>query len=380
MSCMLNRFRLPALVAALTVAGLLAGCGADLPTPAPSALPDGSPEAGELDPAGITWLALRPREVNDAPVELELALVRGDGSVAWHDRVAVDGAAPAAGIGVLAGPARTGRVAIGAHAEGGTMTRIRIVEPTGATDETTVNGTVLSGAMAPDGSELYLVVSGRELTIERMELDGQGAQSTLAAMPPVRQPELVSGLDLLRVTPDGRRLVAEVCGRLGTCWWRVIDLESGAEADLRPDGAGPMVDLSNDTLLARTSDCAAGPCPFVLVDLDTAVARPWDPGAHNAALGVAEDGSTVLLIDSGGLGAGTGPISTIHPPGMEQRVLHAGDDPDAPLGLARAGQGEWAPPGWIVAAPPGTNVGETRGPTLIRLRDGLVVQLPPPAD
>lgn len=380
MSFVLDGSRAHGLGAALTVVVLVAACAGDGVAPDASTPGAASPEAGEIDPAGLTWLRARSREAFDAPVELELSLVRGDGSVAWIDRVPVDGQAPASGIGVLAGPARSGRIAVGAHDSGGVATRIRIVDRSGAIREVNVNGTVLSGAIAPDGSELYLVVSGRDLVIERLELDEGGAISPLGAMPPVRQPELMSGLDLLQVTPDGRLLITEVCTRLGACWWHVTDLESGDQRALRPADAGPMVDLSNDTLLARSADCTAGPCPFVLVDLHTGVARGWDPQAHNAALAIREDGSTGFLIDGGGLGAGTGPISMVDPTSMERRVLHAGDGPDAALGLARQGQGEWAPTGWIVAAPPGMNVGETGGPTLIRLRDGFVLELPPPAE
>lgn len=320
-------------------------------------------------------MALRSVEQEDVLVGLDLTLVRGDGHVAWRDRVSVDSEAPAAGIGVLAGPARSGRIAVGSHVDG--ETRILIVDADGATRELSVGGTVLSGTLAPDGSELFVVLLAGELTIERLDLDGDGMPSTLAAMPRVGQPELTSGLDLLWVTPDGRRLVTEVCADLGSCWWQIIDLESAEVTELHPDGAGQMIDLSSDMLLAAATDCAAGPCPFVLVDLDTGAVRPWDPGTHNAALALAEDGTTVLLIDGGGLGASVGPITAVDPTSMEERLLHAGDA-DAPLGLARAGQGEWAPAGWAVAVPPGTNVGEMGGPTLIRLRDGFVLRLPAP--
>ena len=355
---------------------IVAGCGAGSATPQPSPLPAASVAPGDLDPGRLTWLALRSVEEEDFLVALELTLVRGDGSVAWRDRVSVDPQAPAAGIGVLSGPSVTGRMAVGTHADGGT--RILIVDASGATRELAVDGIVLSGTIAPDGSELYLVVSGRELTIERLDLDGHGTQSTLASMPPVRLPDLTSGLDLLRVTPDGRRLVTEVCTEPGSCWWQMIDLASAEVTELDPDGAGQMIDLSNDTLLAAVTDCDAGPCPFVLVDLDTGAARQWDPDAHNAALAIAENGSTMLLTDGGGLGAGSGPITVIDPTSMDERVLHAGDG-DPALGLARFGQGEWAPHGWMVAAPPGANVGEMGGPTLIRLRDGFVLRLPAPA-
>jgi hypothetical protein len=355
---------------------IVAGCSTEPVARQPSPVPAASVAPGELDPGGLTWLALQSVEEEDLLVGLELALVRGDGSVAWRDRVSVDTQAPAAGIGVLAGPARTGRIAVGTHVAGGT--RILIVDVSGATRTLVVSGSVLSGVLAPDGSELYLVVSGPELTIERLDLDGDGTQSTLAPMPPIRQPELNSGIDLLWVTPDGRRLVTEVCTDFGSCWWQIIDLESAETMELHPDGAGQITDLSNDTLLAAAADCDVGPCPFVLVDLDSGAVRPWDPGAHNAALAIAEDGSTILLTDGGGLGAGSGPITAIDPTSMEERVLHA-RDPDAALGLARAGQGEWAPPGWVVAAPPGLNVGEGGGPTLIRLKDGFVLRLPAPA-
>lgn len=365
------------LIVGVLLIALGAGCAGEpaarqgSPAPAPSAAAD------ELDPRALTWLALRTvEEEEDFLVGLELSLVRGDGSVTWQGRVSVDTQAPAAGIGVLTGPARTGRIAVGTHADA--ETRILIVDADGATREVVVDGTVLSGTLAPDGSQLYLVVSGRELTIERLDLDGDGRQSTLAPMPPVRQPELTAGIDLLRVTPDGRRLVTEVCTDLGSCWWQIIELGSMDTMELHPEGAGPMAGLSNDTLLATATDCDAGPCPFVLVDLDGGAVRPWDPGVHNAALAIGEDGSTVLLTDEGGLGAGSGAIMATDPASMQMRVLHAGD-PDTPLGLARAGQGEWAPAGWMVAAPPGMNVGEVGGPTLIRLRDGFVLRLPAPA-
>lgn len=366
--------------ASVVVACLLVACGSPSASGVPSADVTAAPVAtdGEPDVAGLTWLAVRSLEEDDLLIGVELALVRGDGSVAWQERMPVNTRAPASGIGVLTGPAaRSGRFAVGTHVDGETV--IRIVDRDGAVREQRVAGTVLSGVIAPDGSELYLVVSARELTIERLELDGDGAQSTVAAMPPVRQPELMAGIDLLRMTPDGRRLVIEVCTGLGTCWWRIVDLESGAETAMRPDGAGPMVDLSNDTLLATATSCQAGPCPFVLIDLGTGAVQPWDPNRHSAALGILEDGGTVLISDGSGVGNGSGPIVVTDPTTLQERMIHDGTEPDGSLGIARAGQREWAPPGWMVAAPLGANIGEMGGPTLIRLRDGFVLRLPAPA-
>ena len=339
------------------------------PTPDPSFDPS--------DPSSLTWLALRSEEEDDFVIAVDVSLVRGDGGVVWQDRVPVDPQAPASGIGVLAGPAPTGRTVIGRHVGGDTL--LRVVDRDGTVREVEVRGLALSGVLAADGSALFAVVSDEAVTIERIKLEGDPAQSRLASMPSLPQHELMAGMDLLRITPDGRHLVIEVCTSAGECSWEMLDTGSGAKSVIRPDGAGPMIDVSNDTLLASDTTCVIGPCAFLLVDLADGTARGWDPARHNAALATREDGATVLLTDGSGVGEGFGPITVTDPATMEARVLHDGTGPSGFLGLARAGQREWAPPGWIVVAPPGTNLGEEGGgPVLIRLSDGFVLTLPPP--
>ena len=365
----------PAAVA-LVIVGVVAACAA----PSTShQTPAKATPASSFDPSdrsALTWLAMRSEEEDDFVIAVDVSLVRGDGAVVWRDRVSVDPQAPASGIGVLAGPARTGRIVVGRHVGGDTL--LRVVDRDGTVREVKVRGLALSGVLAADGSALFAVVSDEAVTIERIQLEGDPTQSGLASMPSVPQHKFMAGMDLLRLTPDGRRLVIEVCAGAGECSWEMFDTETGAKSVIRPDGAGPMIDLSNDTLLVSDTNCAVGPCPFLLVDLADATARPWDPGRHNAALTIREDGTTVLLSDGSGVGEGFGPITVTDPATMKSRVLHDGTEPDGFLGLARAGQREWAPPGWMVAAPPGTNLGEGGGPMLIRLSDGFVLALPEP--
>ena len=366
-----------AAAAAFAILGVVAACAAPSTsremtrhtTPAPSFDPS--------DPSALAWLALRSEKEDDFVIAVDVSLVRGDGGVVWQDRVPVEPQAVASGIGVLAGPARTGRIAVGRHVDGGTL--IRVVDRDGTVREVAMPGLALSGVLTPDGSALLAVVAGAAITIERLELEGEPTQSRLAPMPVVPEHELLAGMDFLRLTPDGRHLVIEICAGARVCWWQINDTETGAESAIRPDGAGPMIDLSNDTILASDTTCAVGPCAFLLVDLADGTARRWDPARHNVALATREDGATVLLSDGFGVGEGFGPITATDPATMKSRVLHDGTLPSGFLGLARAGQREWAPPGWIVAAPPGTNLGEMGGPVLIRLSDGFVLTLPPPA-
>lgn len=358
------------------VAALVGACAA------PSAIGEtpgqGTPASTieSLDTATITWLATRIDEESDSVVGLDVSLVRGDGAVVWQDRLPIDPVAPASGIGVLAGPARTGRIVVGRHVDGDSL--FRVVDRDGTVREVEVQGLALSGVLAADGSALFVVLDGEAPTIERFQLDGEPAQSTFASMPSVPQHELMAGMDLLRLTPDGRHLVIEICAGTGGCSWEIFDTETGAEWVIEPGGAGPTIDLSNDTLLVADIDCAVGPCPFLLVDLADGATRSWDPGSHNAALAIREDGMTALLSDGFGVGEGFGPITVTDPATMASRILHDGTMPNGFLGLARAGQREWAPSGWVVAAPPGTNLGETGGPVLIRLSDGFALTLPMP--
>jgi hypothetical protein len=361
----------------LAIVGVVAACAAPATTGETPRQTTPASSFDPSDPSTLTWLAMRSEEEDDVVITVDVSLVRGDGAVVWRDRLSVDSRAPAAGIGVLAGPARTGRIVVGRHAGGDTL--LRVVDRDGTVREVKLRGLALSGVLAADGSALFAVVSGEAVTIERIQLDGDPTQSGLASMPSVPQHELMTGMDLLRITPDGRRLVIEVCASAGECSWEVIDTGSGAKSVIRPDGAGSMIDLSNDTMLVSDTRCAVGPCPFLLVDLTEATARRWDPGRHNASLAIREDGTTVLLSDGSGVGEGFGPITVTDPVTMESRVLHDGTEPSGFLGLARAGQREWAPPGWMVAAPPGTNLGEVGGPVLIRLNDGFMVTLPQPS-
>ena len=83
-----------------------------------------APSFDPSDPSTLTWLAVRSEEEDDVAIAVDVSLVPGDGAVVWRDRVPVDPRAPASGIGVLAGPARTGRIVVGRHVGGDTMLRV----------------------------------------------------------------------------------------------------------------------------------------------------------------------------------------------------------------------------------------------------------------
>jgi hypothetical protein len=120
----------------------------------------------------------------------------------------------------------------------------------------------------------------------------------------------------------------------------------------------------------------------VLVDLVTSDTEEFDLGAHEARLALADDGRTVIVYDNQGV-PGSDPqltITAVDPQSGDERVLLQSDATGDALGLAREGQGSWAPPGWVVLAPPGLNVGEAGGPVLLRLSDGQIVRLPVPGD
>ena len=72
-------------------------------------------------------------------------------------------------------------------------------------------------------------------------------------------------------------------------------------------------------------------------------------------------------------------VVLVDPETFDERPLAAGDQAGAGLGLAREGQDDWAPSGWVVLVPPGSNLGEQGGPLLVNTDDGRVVQLAGPA-
>jgi hypothetical protein len=90
------------------------------------------------------------------------------------------------------------------------------------------------------------------------------------------------------------------------------------------------------------------------------------------------DGGAVLAYDTAGTGDDPIRISLVDPATFEERPLDPIGDPGAALGLAREGQDEWAPPGWLVLAGQGLNLGEQGGPVLVSVSDGRVVRLPAP--
>lgn len=370
--------RRPRLVAALIVL-VVTGCAAPAPS-ATASRPLESIDIGQpdpLQPATIVWLQGRGIEVNDITVAVRLTLGRGDGMVLWRDQIEVDPSLPGGGIGFASGP--SAGVFTYALVDAGGAT-VYVVSATDPEDRVvaTIEEPLVSGSIDPSGQWIYVAtrLGDDQLRISRLPANG-GEVEQLADLGPDIVP--TGGMlpqDLLRWTPDGTRLLIQACDATGGCWWQVLDEASGELTELRPAGAGTAVGVTNDTLLAIAARCAVGPCPFVLVDLATGGSRPFDPGAHEARTAISQDGHTVILYDNQGVGGGATVRITAYDPatGIERVVYES----DAGLGLAREGQGTWAPAGWFVVAPGGQNVGEGGiGPVIVRIADGLEVRLAP---
>jgi hypothetical protein len=367
-----SRHSRPRLAAAL-IALVVTGCGAPN---ASSSLDVGQPDP--LHPATIVWLAGEGLEVNDITVAVRLTLGRGDGTVLWRDQIELDPSLPSGGIGFVSGPA-AGAFTYALVDAGGA--RVHVVSATDLQDRVvaTIEEPLVSGSIDPSGHWIYVATrsAAEQLRISRLPANG-GEVEHLADLGPEFLPNgVTSPQDLLRWTPDGRRLLIQACDAAGGCWWQILDRGSGELTELRPAGAELAVGVTNDTLLAIAAQCAVGPCPFVLVDLATGESRPFDPHAHEARTAISQDGRTVILYDNQGVGGGGGTVRvTGYDPatGME-RVLY---ESEMGFGLAREGQGTWAPDGWFVVASGGQNVGEGGiGPVLIRIADGLEVRLAP---
>jgi hypothetical protein len=356
----------------LSIALSVAACGATVDR---SPGPTGRDAADDGFSADLAWLAVHEIEENDVTVAIDAELVRSDGSVVWNGKLALNPAVPG-GL-VVVGP-RDGVLAYGALVDGAMV--LRIVRSSDGSDQEIgrLPGTVVGAALDPRGDGLYLAVEGDDLRIVRVPFDGTEPQDLHRERINGR---LLLTWDRLHATPDGRRLVLDRC-LAESCSWLVLDTETGGTTTLEPDGAGMRVDLSNDTVLTTATSCVTGPCPFVLVDLVTSDTEEFDLGAHEARLALADDGRTVIVYDNQGV-PGSDPqltITAVDPQNGDERVLLQSDATGDGLGLAREGQGSWAPPGWVVLAPPGLNVGEAGGPVLLRLSDGQIVRLPVPGD
>lgn len=353
--------------AAACAAVLLSGCAG----------PDASPAASDaLGATDLVWMLGRSIETNDMTTGVDVSLVRGDGRVAWSTRLAVVPDLPGGGIAFLSGP-RAGRLAYGLVGEDGTVV-VRADAQTGAAAEiATLDRMVQAAALSPDGTILYLVIDAADPEIHRLPLEpGAGLEHVTPV--PAAPGFVITPFRGLQFTPDGEHLLLERCDAAGRCTWLDHALQSGETREIDAHGAGRLIDLSNDLLLTIAAECAAGPCPYLIVDRDSGHGIPWDPGAHNARLVVTLDGASVLAYDTAGTGGAAFRIGLADPITREARPLDPIRGLGAELGLAREGQDDWAPPGWLVLAPPGTNLGEQGGPVLVNVLDGRVVRLPAP--
>jgi len=368
---------------ALLVVGLtvLVGSGCSAPGPSGTALGSGelpgSPQSDPLQPSTIVWLAGQGIEVSDITVAVRLTLARGDGSVLWRDQIELDQTLPGGGIGFASRPS----AGVFAYAlTGATSATVHVVSATDPHDRVvaTITEPLLSGNIDPSGNWIYLATQPEAdlLRISRVSARGGEVEPVADLGPEFVPTAAMFPSDQLRWTPDGSRLLIQTCDARGGCWWEVLRAATNELMELRPVGAGTAVGVTNDTLLAHAAQCAVGPCPFVLVDLDSGEARLFDPGAHEARTALTEDGRTVILFDNQGVGGPAIVVRAYDPASGIEGVVY---ESDSGLGLAREGQGTFAPPGWFVVAGGGLNVGEGGiGPVLIRIADGLEVRLAAP--
>ena len=335
-------------------------------------------DSGDLQVADLVWVAARTIDENDIATGLEMQLVRGDGTVAWDTRLPLTAEA-GGGFAFMSGP-RSGRLAYGLRtADGGTTIVTADAHDGVAAEIATMTDPVHGGVIAPDGTAVYLLVEGNGQEVHRLDL-APGATAELVAVVPPADPELLTTpFSAVRVTPDGTRLIVERCGETGACRWTVVSLPVGEVREIEVDGAGRIIDLSDDHLLTAAAECVTGPCPYVIVDLEAATGVAWDPGAHTARLVSTPDGGALLAYDTGGTGDGTTRVVLVDLETFDERPLADASQPGAELGLAREGQDDWAPPGWVVLVPPGMNLGEQGGPVLVNALDGRVMQLAMPA-
>lgn len=356
---------------------MVSGCA----VPSRSAAP-GIAQADPLQPATIVWLQGNGVEVNDITVAVRLTLARGDGVVLWRNKIELDPSLPGSGIGFASGPSAGVFTYALVDVASATVHVVSAIEPEDRVIAT-IDETLVGGSIDPSGDWIYLatLTPDEHLRMSRLPASGGDVERVADLGPEFVATGGISSQDLMRWTPDGTRLLIQACDATGGCWWKVLAEASHELSEIRPAEAGTAVGVTNDTLLAVAADCAVGPCPFVLVDLATGDSRPFDPQAHEARTAISQDGHTVILYDNQGVG-GLGPIadpariSAFDPATGQQRVVYESADPDGQFGLAREGQGTWAPAGWFVVGPGGQNVGEGGiGPILVRIADGLVVRL-----
>lgn len=359
---------------------VLAASGCSAPGPSVvvgSGKPANSSEPNPLQLSTIVWLAGRGIEVNDVTVAVQLTLARGDGTLLWRDQIALDPTLAGGGIGFASGPS----AGVFAYAlTDANSAEVHVVDAKDPRDRVvaTITEPVVGGSIDPSGGLIYLATKPDAdlLRISRVLAEGGEVEPLADLAPEFVASAAASAGDLMRWTADGSRLLIQACDAAGGCWWQVMRAATNELVELRPLGAGMAVGVTNDTLLTVAAQCAVGPCPFVLVNLASGEARPFDPGAHEARTALTADGHTVILYDNQGVSGPPIRVTAFDPATGNSRVVY---ESEAGLGLAREGQGAWVPAGWFVVAGGGLNVGEGGiGPVLVRIADGLVVQLAAP--
>ena len=298
------------------------------------------------------------REENDVAVAVDLALVRADGTVAWGTQFPLDPGVPG---GLVVAQPRHGLMAFGVPDDGATVLHSVRASDGVVTELGRVEDEVVGVAVDPGGAAVFVAVRDNELLrVLRFPVDGSEPGEL------VQQPDdgrLMTTLDRLAVTRSGSHLLLESRFAAG-CWWDRIDATTGDVLQLRPPDAGQAVDVTDDVLLARVVSCAVGPCPFVLVDVETGDGRPWDPGVHPPAWRWTPTAGPCCSTGMKARRLERSPSRISRPSGG---VVEAIDRSGRPLGLAREGQDTWVPDGYALLVPPGTNVGEAGGPMLLRI-------------
>lgn len=368
-----------ALIAAVTVAALVAGCAAIVdPLPAPA--------TPSLDPAADGFASFVYRtsttelDAQQLPVSQTLMVVDGSGATRWQTEVPMDAALPGSGIVFTAGPV-AGNVAWGTT--DGITEAIHVASIGGGVESTIDLGSLpLRDAIFDrSGSSLLAVVgSFAQPQLARIGLEGGEPEiiGPLGAREQVGGASEVWGNSLVS-TPDGTRIVDSICDVSGACSYAIVSLADGATKQLEVELSGPIQSLGDTVMITVVPDGCVGMCTYQLIDLATGEARPFDGdgGTWDPKIAKSESGEDVIVFTGLTIEEGVPFPMMVRAieTGGERLVTEweAGDLNYLMLDPWR--QGVVGPPGTVVTAPNGSLF--DGAPSIVRLRDGKVFPLAP---